>query len=140
MEGWVQNIPVDLETTTCEEIWEKVTAAVRERIRDHRVEVRVSLLGMSPDCRTFTKTDSCNITRGNNYRLHGEAHPDRPPRDDHSDKGIAAHRADSMVQKAIQFYRYLRGLHRGEVVPIYMENPVGSLHRRPYMQEWVSRR
>ena len=46
MEGWVQNIPVDLETTTCEEIWEKGEVAAREKTRRHHAEVRGSMLGM----------------------------------------------------------------------------------------------
>lgn len=140
MKGWVRNLPVDLEATTCEEIWTMVVQAAKEKTRNQKVVVRVTLLGMSPDCRTFTKTDSSNISRGHNYRLHGESHPDRPPRDDDSEKGQEAHRADSMVQKAIQFYQHLRRLHKGEAVPVYLENPVGSLARRPYnvMKAWVS--
>ena len=83
MSGWVRNIPVDLEVATCEEIWQLVVQTAQAKTGARDAAVKVALLGMSPDCRTFTKIDSSNVSRGHNYRLHGEANPERPPRDDH---------------------------------------------------------
>ena len=53
-----------------------------------------------------------------------------------SDKGRAAHAADRMVQQGV---RVATAAHRAGV-PFYMENPVGSLWRRPYMTKWVKKR
>ena len=102
------------------------------------VKVELLLLAMSPCCKTFSKVDSSNTTRGHNYRLHGEDHPDRPPKDNHSEKGIEAHKADEMVMQGIEFAIWMVNSQPipGQGAALYMENPVGSLWRRPYMRQW----
>ena len=87
---------------------------------------------MSPCCKTFSKADSSNVGRGHNYRNHRD--PTRPPKDQVSDKGREAVAADAMVQKGIRVARWCARV-LGTV--FYLENPVGSLARRPYMGEWV---
>ena len=102
------------------------------------VKVELLLLAMSPCCKTFSKADSSNVTRGHNYRLHGEENPDRPPRDSHSEKGIEAIEADDMVMCGIDFAIWMVNSQPipGQGAAFYMENPVGSLWRRPYMRIW----
>ena len=137
MGGWVQNLKADLLELTPVMLWQLVCAEVFKRIGEE-VEVQVLLLAMSPCCKTFSKADSSNTSRGHNYRLHGPAHPDRPPKDDTSDKGIEAIKADEMVMHGIELAIWLVNAQPipGQGTAIYMENPVGSLWRRPYMEDW----
>ena len=139
MRGWVQNVVIDLCSATPREVWAKVLEVTREKVGQvHSRQVQVALLAMSPDCTTFSKVDSSNVTKGHNYRLHDKGHPNRPPKDDHSPKGRKAHLADKMVRQAIELVRFMwaRSLGGREEVPVYMENPVGSLCRQDYMREW----
>lgn len=137
MRGWVQNVQVDLMQISNFDLWKLVEDEV-QKVAGKPVEVEVVLMAMSPDCRTFTKIDSSNVTRGNNYRLHGkgDTRDERPPKDEHSEKGKAAHEADRMVQKAIGLSTYMSVLY--DYMGFYMENPVGSLWKRPYMVDWES--
>ena len=137
MGGWVQNLKVDLLELTPDMLWQLVCDEVYRRVSEE-VEVQVLLLAMSPCCKTFSKADSSNTSRGHNYRLHGPAHPDRPPKDSTSDKGKEAMKADEMVQQGIEVARWMQAaLARPDWKPqVYMENPVGSLWRRPYMHHW----
>lgn len=137
MKGWVRNLQVDLMQLKPWELWEIVCEEARRRAGPD-VEVVLRLLAMSPCCKTFSKADSSNTTRGNNYRLHGQNFPERPPKDETSDKGKEAHDADLMVKKGIALAKWAKKhLKRaGKGVSIYMENPVGSLCRRPYMVRW----
>jgi len=132
MMGWVQNIPVDLMHMSYTQIVDKVQGQLNQAA-GRQVDMTVVMLAMSPCCKTFSRADSSNITRGHNYRLHGEGSWHRPPKDRTSQKGLEAHRADRMVKQGI---RVAREAHRLGV-PFYMENPVGSLARRPYMRRWV---
>ncbi len=127
MEGWVQNILVDLETTTCDEIIMGEGGSNCEG-EDSEPSSRGEGDAAGDVARLQDLHEDRQLQHHQGQQL--QAHPDRPPRDDHSEKGLAAHRADSMVKKAVQFYRYLKKLHHGEVVPVYLENPVGSLCRR----------
>ena len=90
MQGWVRNVPVDLMKVGYQDILGIVQGALDE-VAGRRVEMTVVLLAMSPCCRTFSRADSSNTGRGHNYRLHGVIHWRRPPKDDTSDKGRAAH-------------------------------------------------
>ena len=56
------------------------------------------LVATSPCCKTFSKADSANVKKDNNYRLHLRTTPTRPPKDTTSAKGKAAVEADKMVQ------------------------------------------
>ena len=96
-------------------------------------QVRIGriFLAMSPCCRTFTKTDSSNVPKGHNYRLHDRSNPTKPPKSRSTVKGRMAHRADKMVKWAIRVLRYFIREHEALV---YLENPVGNLCRRPYMR------
>ena len=90
------------------------------------------MVATSPCCKTFSKADSANVKKGNNYRLHMRSTPTKPPKDTTSEKGKAAVAADDMVKGEIKVARWCRR----KRVPIYMENPVGSLWRREYVVEW----
>ena len=139
MKGWVQNVVVDLCSASPQEVWAKVLEVAKERVGQvHSQQIQVALLAMSPDCTTFSKADSSNVTKGHNYRLHDKGHPNRPPKDNYSSKGKKAHLADAMVMKAIELVRYMWTNRLGgrEDMPVYMENPVGSLCRQDYMREW----
>ena len=127
---WVQNEVADLMTLDGPGLYARVKQDMSRRLGEE-VEVVIALLGMSPCCRTFTKTDSSNQSRGHNYRDH--THPHRPPRDRVSVKGKAAMEADRMVRQGIGVASWL-AKHKG--VKFYMENPVGSLWRRPDMRQW----
>ena len=127
---WVQNEVADLMTLDGPGLYARVQQDMSRRLGEE-VEVVIVLLGMSPCCRTFTKTDSSNQSRGHNYRDH--THPHRPPRDRVSVKGRAAVEADRMVRQGIRVASWM-AKHKG--VKFYMENPVGSLWRRPYMRQW----
>ena len=45
----------------------------------HSQQIQVALLAMSPDCTTFSKVDSSNVTKGHNYRLHDKDHSTHLP-------------------------------------------------------------
>ena len=129
---WVQNVKVDLMQIGEEELWGMVQDTVRGRRGQKGKQLRVLLMGESPCCKTFSKTDSVNIGRGENYRLHGPGNTDRPPKDRDSEKGKAAVQADRMVRKG---QRVAEWVHR-KGAAFYMENPVGSLQFRPYQVQW----
>ena len=132
---WVTNIAVDLSLVTGVQLWAMVLAQIRQRFRS-QVTVGKVLLAMSPCCKTFSKADSTNISRGNHYRLSGADHPSRPPRDTTTAKGKLAHKADQMVKRGIAVAEYFDTVLSAM---FYMENPVGGLQRRPYMSSWVRR-
>ena len=103
-------------------------------------------MSSGPCCKTFSRADPSNSGRGtctivHHYRLHGEGHWivwNRPPKDAASEKGLAAHAEDRMVQQGVG--EATAAHERG--VPFYMKNPVGStsLWRRPYMLAWVKKK
>ena len=70
MMGWVQNIPVDLMHMSYGQIADKVQGHLNQAA-GRQVDMTVVMLAMSPCCKTFSRADSSNITRGHNYRLHG---------------------------------------------------------------------
>jgi hypothetical protein len=129
---WVHNLPVDLLGLNGQELWARVQADMQARY-GAKVRIGKVFLAMSPCCRTFSKVDSSNTTRGHNYRKCDKDHPTRPPRDDTSVKGRRAHRADRMVRHGIKVARYFE---KTLQALFYLENPVGNLCRRPYMRGW----
>ena len=131
--NWSQNIVVDLSQVGGQQMWDLVQAEVRVRC-GRGAEVGSLLLAMSPCCRTFSRADSSNTTRGHNYRLFGLDHPTRPPKDLTSKKGKEAQAADRMVRKAISVARYFVNKLGAW---FYIENPAGGLCRRPYMRGLV---
>ena len=138
LRDWVKNEVMDLVETTPQALLEDVKRVVRERLgrpAGCEVRVRVVLLGMSPCCKIFSKVDNSNKTRGHNYRIHtGKAGQNRPPKDRCSVKGKEAHKADRMVKRGIQVAEWFA---QEQGARFYMENPVGSLRKRPYMRQWV---
>ena len=128
---------MDLLELTPDMLWQLVCDEVYRRVGE-AVEVQVLLLAMSPCCKTFSKADSSNTSRGHNYRLHGLAHPERPPKETTSEKGKEAMKADEMVQQGIEVARWMQAaMARPDwEMQVYMENPVGSLWRRPYIRDW----
>ena len=127
---WVRNEVADLLKVQPVQLEEKAREIASRRC-GRPVEIEVKMIGLSPCCRTFSKTDSSNQSRGNNYRDH--QHPDRPPKDKTSAKGKLAVQADKMVEQGIGVARWFSRCRRTK---FYMENPVGSLWRRPYMRRW----
>ena len=128
--GWVTNVEIDLVKTKEEEVWRVVTDYVQKQ-KGKAVTIRTLLLAMSPCCKTFSKANNANIRKDNHYR--DCKHKDRPPKDRHSDKGKLAMRADAMVRQGIKLSKWLE---EEQGAAYYMENPVGDLHRRPYMRCW----
>ena len=137
MNRLVRNVHVDLTQLTLTQMIEKAEEDM-SRSTCRKVILSVGLLAMTPCCRTFSKTDSCNVSRDNNFRLHGPGNPERDPKDgglgaiDGSPKGQEAIDADRMVRHGIRVAKEAHSMG----IPFYMENPVGSLVRRPYMVEW----
>ena len=99
--GWVRNIPVDLMAMSYGQIVAKVQGLLNQAA-GRQLDMTVVMLAMSPCCKAFSRADSSNTTRGNNYRLHGEGSWHRPPKDKVSWKGLEAHKADKMVQQGIR--------------------------------------
>ena len=94
MMGWVRNIPADLMTVSYGQIVDKVQGHL-EKAGGRQVDMAVVMLAMSPS----------NITRGNNYRLHGEGSWHNPPKDKTGQKDLEPHRADKMVMQVIRVAR-----------------------------------
>ena len=136
---WVENIVLDLEGVRADKVWKLVRTAVRE-VRGcdlgRQPSTRV-VLWMSPPCRTFSKADASNRNRkdskgrGCGFRDHKKA--TRPPLDRHSAKGKMAIAADRLVLLWLQ----VALLWAEHGVQWAMENPEGSLARRPYMMKMV---
>ena len=131
-QGWVRNIMVDLVAVKGAQLWQEIQDEVVQRCGDRAVVERL-FLAMSPCCKTFTKADSTNISRGHNYRRSGADFPTRPLKDDTSAKGRAACEADRMVKRGIEVARHLSRVAKAK---FYMENPEGGLCRRLYMRGW----
>lgn len=136
---WVENVVLDLEEVRAGKVWELVRAAVRRALGCDlgRLPSTRVVLWMSPPCRTFSKTDASNRNRkdsggrGCGFRDHRD--DTRPPLDRHSAKGKMAGAADRLVQLWLQV-ALLWAVHG---VQWAMENPEGSLARRPYMRAMV---
>ena len=100
----------------------------------------VAAVFAGPPCETYSPADACNISRGNEYRNHADAN--KGPRGwstvhCEADK-LKRERAilhDNMITNVIRSIVEERKHNEFEVV---LENPVGSLKKRPFMQteEW----
>ena len=130
---WVQNLVADLMLLSPQQLWRRMQRDA-EVILGEPVDLEILMMGMGVCCKTFSKADSSNITRGHNYRDHSHEFL-RPPKDYTSQKGKAAAAADEMVKKAIQVAKWFSKELRAQV---FMENPVGMLCRQEYMTEWVA--
>ena len=87
------------------------------------------LVWASPDCSTFSKADATNASRGNEFRDHTLWH--RPPKDTVDDKRLKAIEHDGMVQNVLLSLQAMLSVHQHTL--FVMENPEGSLRRRPFM-------
>ena len=74
---WVRNIPVDLMKLSGAELWARVQADVQRRY-GKGVRIGKVFLAMSPCCKTFSKVDPTNATRGHHYRLCDKENPSMP--------------------------------------------------------------
>ena len=100
----------------------------------------VAAVFAGPPCETYSPADACNISRGNEYRNHADVN--KGPREwstvhCEADK-LKRERAilhDNMIKNLIQSIVEERKHNDFEIV---LENPVGSLRKRPFMQteEW----
>ena len=115
------------------------------------VQVICSVLGIkksdvaavlsSPPCETYSHADASNITRGNHYREHGD--PLKPPRSRASVQDSSAQKKRELAQKhdlmVLRLTQQLVKTHEEFGVEILLENPVGSLSKRPFMRttKWL---
>ena len=129
LEGkWMQNVVMDLEKLSVEASWEQVKRRVREATgEDLGGQLGRVVLWMSPPCRTFTRMDAVNTARGANYRDHSVW--SRPPVQ--GVRGRLARQHDRLVQLWLGIAEEWQ--RRGGCW--FMENPVGSLARRPYYRK-----
>jgi hypothetical protein len=102
---------------------------------------QVAAFTISPPCETYTAVDATNAFRGCQYRNHKD--PTRGPRSlesctepHHFEKRQKAITHDNMIETLIKVLLQHRKKHGYEII---LENPVGSLGRRPFMQnvDWL---
>ena len=93
------------------------------------VPEQLLLVWASPDCSTFSRADATNTSRGNEFRDHSLWH--RPPKDTVGDKRLQAIEHDGMVQNVLLSLQAMLRVHQHTL--FVMENPEGSLRRRPFM-------
>ena len=133
--AWVENIVLKIEEVEVDKVWGLLVQVVKDRLRvdlGMQQSNRV-LLWMSPPCRTFSRVDATNRNRKNKrgegcgYRDHKKH--SRPPLK--TVKGRLAARHDRLVKLWVAV-----GLEwQRQGMQWVLENPVGSLERRPYMVE-----
>jgi hypothetical protein len=84
----------------------------------------------SPDCRTFARANTSNISRGNHYRNH-EIYS-HPPKDEIDDKRMMAIQHDILVQSLMESMLTTQASDPHAL--FVMENPSASLHRRTFVR------
>ena len=96
----------------------------------------LALVVASPPCETLSPCDASNVTRGNEHKDHKD--PERPPRrlssckkPEDFEKRAKAIAHDKMVENLV--LSLLHDMENGADYDALIENPVGSLRRRPYM-------
>jgi hypothetical protein len=104
-------------------------------------EMQLAAVLASPPCETYSHADATNISRGYNFRDHSDpTKPARKLRKGASEQAVAKHnmavRHDKMIQRLTLDLVELRRRCGCELV---MENPVGSLAKRPFMiaADWL---
>ena len=117
-------IQIDLLSHTHEEILDTICEKAGVDVGDFLIA------WASPPCRTFSPADYSNISRNHNFRNHDD--PEKPPTTTNPEKARIAREHDELVQHILEFYEYLR--RKGAECRNYLENPRGSLGKRPYMQ------
>ena len=83
----------------------------------------------SPPCRTLSRADGSNISRGNHYRDHSFEH--HPPRPDQGEKRSLALKHDSLFQSLLHSMQ--AHVEEDANAQLVIENPTASLARRPFM-------
>ena len=132
---WVQNVVCDLLVDSPEVLLQKVREMVEGWFGKGQ-EFSISGLWASPDCRTFTKCDATNRSKGCGYRDHSK--DNRPPLQSARTKyGKMAREADLLVKGVLKVIKQWNK--RFKEMRWCIENPVGSLAKREYMQEGVWR-
>jgi hypothetical protein len=134
---WVENVVLDLSEGTGEpeDMWSRIRQAVLEQwnLALGAQLVTVGMIWMSPLCRTFSNADASNRLKGWGYRDHRIFC--RPPLQAASNKyGLRARQDDLLVQLWIRLA--VLWSHACPGLVWFLENPVGSLERRPYMAQY----
>ena len=131
----VENLVMDLSVGSAEDMWARIRELVLARLGVDLGGQPSSLviLWMSPPCKTFSRADSSNRVRGCGYRDHRHRSGMRPPLREGgklTEKGRLAAAHDKMVQLWLE----VAWEWQTKGVRWALENPVGSLVRRPYMR------
>jgi len=125
----VRNLQMDIMEVTPQEVMEKVAQAVKQYTPDQHTWT-VVWVWASPPCQTFSRADSSNKSRGNNYRDFIQ--PDRPTLHPEGTKmGDRARLHDEVVQKLLKI---LQWFNRWSKVTIMVENPQANLQHQQYMK------
>jgi transposase InsO family protein len=84
----------------------------------------------SPDCRTYSRANTSNITRNNEYRNHKlDAHP---PKDRIDSKRMMAIQHDLLIQSLLESFTVTQASDPDAL--FVMENPSASLRRRTFVR------
>ena len=131
---WVENVVLDLSKVSGGPVavWRQIRKAVKKQWSlDLGAQlVTIQLIWLSPPCRTFTNVDASNRLLGFGYRDHKKAH--RPPlQGEDTMYGKIARQDDELMQHWMNTAALWSLACPGLVW--FLENPMGSLERRPYM-------
>ena len=119
----VENIPFDILYDSPQEIEDKVREAVELILGNSPWQI--VYVWASPDCSTFSRMNYINAAKGNGYRdQYSNPIPD-------TDKGLRAAAHDEMVENIILLIKYWAK--HWKFLHLSLENPVGGLAMRPYM-------
>lgn len=135
--GYVRNICMDMamQRHGIHEIWRQIRKKAENvyNVKIAQCIGTVKIIWMSPPCRTFSRADAINRERGFGYRDHQNI--TRPPLQGKDTRyGSLARSDDQLVIYWVQI-----ALLWSRASPDcfwFMENPVGSLERRPFMQKF----
>jgi len=84
----------------------------------------------SPDCRTYARANTANISRGNEFRNHKTAF--HAPKDTIDDKRMMAIQHDLLIHSLLESFAVTLQADPGALV--VMENPSASLRRRSFVR------
>lgn len=126
--AWVQNLVADVAAWPTSKAHTEIRRLVKDKWQldlGHDFATRGALLWMSMNCRSYSPLDASNRTRGCGYRDHSK--PTRPPL--RTKAGRVAAQEDVTMQQWIEVAK----LWAAQGAHWVLENPVGSLARRPFM-------
>ena len=105
---------------------------IKEICKELHLELsQVLLVWASPDCKTYSRADASNISRGNEYRDHSNIH--RSPKALFDEKRFEAIKQDALVVSVLK--SFLNAVRTDAGINVIMENPAGSLRLRPFV--WI---